>query len=109
MKKIVLATIALTFVVAVAGTSVAATWDKACGIALIGVAGDSDNLFKVENCDQSAHNGMWLTLTKQKDTAMATLLTAFSLGKKVKISADWASATDTGTSYGAVEVLYLSN
>lgn len=109
MKKIVSAAIALTFVVAIAGTSVANEWDKACGIAQIGVTGDSDNLLKVENCDKSSHNDMWLSLTKQKDTAMATLLTAFSLGKKVKINADFASASTDGSTYGAVETLYLSN
>ena len=48
-----------------------------------------------------------MTLTQQKDTAMATLLTAYSLGAKVKVNGDWASADTTGSSLGSVETIYL--
>jgi hypothetical protein len=109
MKKILLGLMALSFVFMLVGSSVAAnTWDT-CAIDRIGVAGDSDNLFKVKSCGIASNDGKWLQLVKQKDTSMATLLTALSLGKKVKINADFAAGDTVGSSYGPVETLYLNN
>lgn len=109
MKKIMLGLMTLSFVFMFVGSSVAAmSWDT-CGIERIGVAGDTDNLFKVTSCGTSANNGIWLQLVKQKDTSMATLLTALSLGKKVKINADFAAGSTGGSSYGPVETIYLDN
>ena len=109
MKKIMLGVMALSFVFMFAGTSMAAmSWDASCGIERIGVAGDADNIFKVTSCSVSANDGKWLQLVKQKDTAMATLLTAFSLGNEVKLNADFAAATTDGSAYGPVEVIYMN-
>ena len=108
MKKIMLGVMTLSFVFTLTATSMAAmSWDT-CGIKQIGAAGDADNLLKVTECGKSANNDKWLTLVKQKDTAMATMLTAFSLGKKVKLNADFAAGNTTGSAYGPVETIYLS-
>ena len=107
MKKTMTGIVTLVFVVMFASVSMAGmTWDT-CAIKRIGTSGDSDNLFKVTGCKISANNDKWLKLVKQKDTAMATLLTAFSLGKKVKLYADFGAATTSGSSMGPVENIYM--
>ncbi len=108
MKKLILGAMALSIVSLFASTSMAAmSWDT-CAIDRIGVAGAGDNLFKVTACGVAANDGIWLQLVQQNDTAMATLLTAFSLGKPVKINADFAAGSTNGSSYGPVETLYLN-
>ena len=107
MKKIMAGIAVLACVCMFASVSMAGmTWDT-CAIQRIGTSGDTDNLFKVTGCGNSANNDKWLQLVKQKDTAMATLLTAFSLGKKVKLYADFGVATTTGSSMGPVENIYM--
>lgn len=109
MKKMILSAVTLSCVLMFAGSSIAAnTWDT-CGIQRLGVSGTSANLFKVTSCGTSGNNDKWLSLVNQKDTSMAVLLTAISLGKEVKLNADFATATTTGSAYGAVEVIYLDN
>lgn len=104
MKKFVLGAAVISCVVMFAGVSMAAfTWDT-CSIDRIGVSGDSDNVFKVKDCVISANSGNWIMISKQKDTSMATLLTALSLGKQVKMQADFA---DTGY-YKPLESLFLN-
>jgi len=107
MKKIVAGVAALACVCMFTSVSMAGmSWDT-CAIKRIGTSGDQDNLFKVTSCKNSANNDKWLKLVKQKDTAMATLLTAFSLGKKVKLYADFGAATTSGSSMGPVENIYM--
>ena len=109
MKRIMLGVGTLAFVFMFSSASMAAmTWDT-CNIKRIGASGDSDNLLKVVNCKNRANDNKWLQLVKQKDTSMATLLTALSLGKKVKLYADFAAGTITGSAYGPVETMYLDN
>lgn len=108
MKKILMGITVASFVLTFAGASIAAmSWDT-CGIKQIGAAGDADNLLKVTACGVAANNDKWLKLVKQKDTAMATMLTAFSLDKKVKLNADFAAGNTSGSAYGPVETIYLS-
>ena len=107
MKKGIIAGIAIFCSLMFAGSALAA-WDT-CGIERLGVTGTSDNLIKVTSCDNGGNNGKWLTLVNQKDTSMATLLTAFSLNKRVKFNADFVNASKDGSVYGVVWTLYLNN
>ena len=107
MKKGIIAGIAIFCSLMFAGSALAA-WDV-CGIDRIGVTGSSDNLIKVKSCDNGGNNGKWLALVDQKDTAMATLLTAFSLNKRVKFNADFIAASKDGSVYGDVWTLYLND
>ncbi len=107
MKKGIITGIAIFCSLMFAGSALAA-WDV-CAIDQIGVHSNSENLIKVSSCDNGGNNGKWLTLVNQKETSMATLLTAFSLNKRVKFNADFVNATTTGSTYGAVWTLYLKN
>ena len=109
IKKMMVGVGILAFVLMFVNVSMAAmSWDT-CSVKRIGTSGDSDNLLKVGNCDNSANNDKWLQLVKQQDTSMATLLTAISLGKKVKLYADFDAGTTTGSAYGPVETIYMDN
>jgi len=108
MKKGIIAGVAIFCSLMFAGSALA-LWDT-CAIERLGVAGPSDNLVKVKNCEEySAHDGRWLKVVNQKDTSMATLLTALSLNKKVKLNADFASGNTSGSSYGDIWTIYLDN
>ncbi len=108
MKHLVQAAMILTFVFMFAASSMA-EWDV-CGVQRIGAEGADANLLKVTNCELSkgGNDGKWLYIKNQKDVSMATLLTAFSMSKKVKLNADFANANTTGSKRGAVEVIYVN-
>ncbi len=107
MKKGIIAGMAIISSLMFAGSALAA-WDT-CAIERLGVAGTSDNLLKVTSCGSSSNNGKWLIVRSQKETSMATLLTALSLNKKVKLNADFANGSSNGSSYGTIWTIYLDN
>ena len=107
MKKGIIAGIAIFCSLMFAGSALAA-WDT-CALDRLGVAGESDNLVKVKSCGNQGNNGKWLIVRSQKDTSMATLLTALSLNKKVKLNADFAGGSGDGSSYGTIWTIYLDN
>lgn len=107
MKKVALSVLTACCVFMFAGVSVAAnSWDT-CSLERLGVAGTDDNLLKVTDCKISANDGKWLQLVNQKDRSLAVVLTALSIPKKVKLNADFATATTSGSAYGAIEVIYI--
>ena len=93
MKKMILGLVAVSCMFMFANTSQAAYAWYVCSVDRIGVTGVDDNVFKVTGCDVAAGSGKWITVSLQKDTSMATLLTARSLGAKVKVQADMADAS----------------
>ncbi len=105
MKKVFLGLLTVS-IIATFASSALATWDT-CSIQRVGVTGSDTTIFKVGTCDTSANDGKWLAITQQKDRSLATLLTGVSLTKSLKINADFAAATTSGTVYGAVTTLYL--
>ncbi|MBL4903770.1 MAG: hypothetical protein JKY62_14130 [Desulfocapsa sp.] len=108
MKKTTLALAGVTLGLFMATSSFAAsTWDT-CSIMEIGVAGDSTQLVRVTGCETAGNNRKYLGISRQQDTTMAVALTALSLGKSVKIYADFARA-NTSSVAANIETMYLAD
>jgi len=107
MKKIILGLLTFACVTAFASSAIAA-WDT-CAVERTGVVGTSTSLIKVTDCGTSGNNGKWLSLGNQTDRSLAVVLTAISLGKKVKINANFAGADTSGSAVGAIYTIYLNN
>lgn len=104
MKKITMALAGVTLGLFIAASSSsAATWDT-CYVKEIGVAGDTTQLVRVTGCKTPGNDDKYLGISRQQDTTMAVALTAMSLGKPVKISADFAGANDSSV---AVNILTM--
>ena len=73
----------------------------------MGVTGASEKLVKVKSCGVSANDGKWLTITQQQNAALATVLTAVGLAKKLKLNADFALGSTSGATTGPITTIYL--
>lgn len=106
-KNMMFGAVAIVSVVSFSTTAIAApSWDT-CAIQRMGVSGASTQSIKITSCGISSNNGKWLSITQQENASLATLLTALSLGKKVKINADYALGTTSGSAFGPINTIYL--
>lgn len=107
MKKVFLGLLTFACVTAFASSALAA-WDT-CSVERTGVLGSDLALIKVTNCGTSANDGKWLSIGNQADRSLAVVLTAISLGKQIKLDANFAGANTTGSEIGAISTIYLNN
>ncbi len=108
VKKKVVKSILGGIVVTALSTPALATlsWDT-CAVKRLGVSGSAKKLIKIDSCGFLYNNDKWLTVTNQENASLATLLTALSLGKKVKMQAHYNTANTITDSGSNINIIYL--
>lgn len=108
MKKTTMALAGVTLGLFMAtGSFAASSWDT-CSISEIGVAGIETQLVRVTGCATAGNDRKYLGVSHQQDTTMAVALTAMSLGKPVKIYANFAAANTSSVAVN-IETMFLAD